>query len=267
MDLKFWSSVNGIERAKHIFATSFYVEPADNNYVLARFCYINSLREEFFWQAAQALEKYMKASLVLNGGSAKGIAHNLPKLFNELSEYLLDDHYSTLTRPDELKEEYWPSDLAGLDVHDFLYRLDRIGSPNIRYGQISHSGWSYDLFVFDQICFEFRRRTINLSLEIGEGLDVDVEGDLYKMTGEKYSEALKRFPDHPIREPAKYLDASNEGISTLADYAYSWNFADMKKARNLETAAPGSVSFKLGLVRNTFLDLFLGIVSSGKESD
>jgi hypothetical protein len=56
---------------KSVFAAQFFVVPADRNYFLARFTRINGIPEEFWWQSLQAIEKYLKAGLVLNGESVK----------------------------------------------------------------------------------------------------------------------------------------------------------------------------------------------------
>jgi hypothetical protein len=54
-----------------------FVRTADENYITARSCAVNRLYTDFFWLAVHALEKYLKAVLLLNGSSSKGCVHNM----------------------------------------------------------------------------------------------------------------------------------------------------------------------------------------------
>ena len=56
---------------KNNVVTQMFVDTADQNYLIARWAYHRGLFLDFFWNACQALEKYLKASLLLNGKSAK----------------------------------------------------------------------------------------------------------------------------------------------------------------------------------------------------
>ena len=60
-----------------VCAGSFFIAPADQNYFLARFSKFTDLGNEFWWQALQAVEKYLKAGLVLNKVSVKSFNHSL----------------------------------------------------------------------------------------------------------------------------------------------------------------------------------------------
>lgn len=53
---------------KHSIINELFIATADDNYVLARWQHLNV---DFFWLAVHALEKYLKAVLLLNGKSAK----------------------------------------------------------------------------------------------------------------------------------------------------------------------------------------------------
>ena len=49
-----------------------FVDIADDNYVAARWCFVEGLNVDYLWLGVHALEKYMKAALLLNGRSGKG---------------------------------------------------------------------------------------------------------------------------------------------------------------------------------------------------
>ena len=66
------------------------VRPADENYMTARFFLLNGIYNEFTWQAAHALEKYIKAALVLNGISIRNYSHNITKSYADLKKLASD---------------------------------------------------------------------------------------------------------------------------------------------------------------------------------
>ena len=67
-----------------------FVIPADEDYLTARLLYKSNLHRNFFWSAAQCIEKYLKALLLLNGISVKKKGHNLKKLILEVEKIYHD---------------------------------------------------------------------------------------------------------------------------------------------------------------------------------
>jgi hypothetical protein len=61
------------------FATRSFRDLADPDYIAARQCHRYELDQQFLWNSLQAIEKYLKAILLYNGSSAKGIGHDLGK--------------------------------------------------------------------------------------------------------------------------------------------------------------------------------------------
>jgi HEPN domain-containing protein len=59
------------------FATECFRNVADADYISARISYRLGLIHQFQWCALQAIEKYLKAILLYNQKSAKGLSHNL----------------------------------------------------------------------------------------------------------------------------------------------------------------------------------------------
>lgn len=60
-----------------------FVKPADDDYVAARALAIGGLHRSFFWSAAQTVEKYLKAFLLLHGVSVKDASHKLSGLLTK----------------------------------------------------------------------------------------------------------------------------------------------------------------------------------------
>lgn len=67
------------------FATRCFRNVADEDYIAARTSYRFGLVEPFLWSSLQAVEKYVKAILLYNDCSTKGINHDVEKGFNRLS--------------------------------------------------------------------------------------------------------------------------------------------------------------------------------------
>jgi HEPN domain-containing protein len=61
------------------FATRSFRDLADQDYIAARIAYRNELDQQFLWNSLQAVEKYLKAILLYNGRSSKGIKHDIVK--------------------------------------------------------------------------------------------------------------------------------------------------------------------------------------------
>ena len=59
------------------FANRSFRDVADQDYIAARLSYRAELREPFLWSSLQAFEKYLKAILLYNRVSSKGVGHNL----------------------------------------------------------------------------------------------------------------------------------------------------------------------------------------------
>jgi HEPN domain-containing protein len=63
-----------------------YVDSANEDYLSARAAYNSCLFHVFFWCAAQACEKYIKALLLLQDRSKQGYSHNLVSLFHDIRQ-------------------------------------------------------------------------------------------------------------------------------------------------------------------------------------
>jgi hypothetical protein len=130
-----------------------FVRTADENYITARWCAVNRLNTDFLWLGVHALEKYLKAMLVLNGRSSKGYGHNIVKLYAKvkpIAGQLLPDR---LQKPQRLDIDHWIERSA----KDFVAHLLRQGNAHNRYliyGYVMHR---QDLYMLDQMVFAVRR--------------------------------------------------------------------------------------------------------------
>lgn len=113
------------------------VDMSDRDYLAARACWRTRLPEQFLWCALQAVEKQLKAILVLNGRPAKGLNHRVG---------------DALTRVLEIKD-------LRIDVPEpvrkFIRYLEKHG-PN-RYLERSFYLRGSELFDLDRSFWHLRR--------------------------------------------------------------------------------------------------------------
>lgn len=137
---------------RHLIAELF-VRTADENYITARWCVVNGMYIDFFWMAAQAIEKYLKAVLLLNGRSAKGYGHNIARLYRDVKSIagaLLPDR---LVQPANLQISHWHECTA----ERFIEQLARYGNPDSRYLVFGFQAEPEHLFMLDMMVFAIRR--------------------------------------------------------------------------------------------------------------
>lgn len=240
------------DKFRLVSAKSFFVEPADHNYIHARFCRIGGLHKEFAWQCLQALEKYFKAGLVLNGVPVMGYNHSLPKL---LAKHR--DTYGALAirdpvRPGNLNESLWRQ--RSLD--DLIEWINYFGDPESRYGLRSYINDPSDLFLLDEVVFELRRRIGRLESVIGTDIYANGEDaveELELSRGMAFRQLIVAYPEFQLFRmniPAvEFSDVGNQ----LADALYSWNFRWARNAEDLTRRAPRTVSAQIGGFGNSLL--------------
>lgn len=149
---------------KHDIVKELFLKTADQTYVVARWCFLNGLYLDFYWNALHALEKYLKAVLLMNGGSAKMAAdgaaysHDLVKLFEAVGSIASNLLPSTLARPADLQMPHWRDE----SVDDFLRRLNDLGRAENRYNVFGFSQQLGDLHKLDMVVFAVRQLCVPL---------------------------------------------------------------------------------------------------------
>ncbi|OHT20063.1 hypothetical protein [Edaphosphingomonas haloaromaticamans] len=236
---------------KSVFAYKFFVVPSDLNYFLARFTNTYGISEEFWWQALQTIEKLLKAGLILNGVSVKsGYNHDIEKLWCKHKEVFGDLAVTNLRRPDKLSQKLWND----RPLESLIARVNQMGHPDSRYGLLSYANENDDLFKFDQLVFELRRRTVGLDWIVGNDFSDDGLTEFY---GQPYRDVIVQRPERQIRS-MKIPDGSLGLIGeNLEDVIYSWNFPFFRNGSDLERPAPPAVAPVIAGFGNSYLYLLL----------
>ena len=144
---------------KNEVVTHFFVNTADQDYILARMSYHGQMVNGFFWAAGQAIEKYLKASLLLNRKPSKKYNHDLVKLFKAVNQYASDLFPERLTKPPQLKTGFFNGEETPVE---FLKRIKPYTDPNSRYNIFGYCLSPGDLFYLDQFIFAARRVAFRL---------------------------------------------------------------------------------------------------------
>ena len=151
------------ERYINSIVKSFFVDTADHNYILARWSFLHHLHRDFYWNSLHCLEKYLKASLVLNGISVSNQSHAIHEMFQIFFEYSKDIIPSIIIPPFRIDKN---SDWTTETMADFISRIEKYGDPNNRYAYFSYfQNWD-NLIKLDGVVFVCRRLCVNLDKDI-----------------------------------------------------------------------------------------------------
>lgn len=135
-----------------------FVVTGDQDYLMARLLALKSLPRGFYWAAAQTVEKYLKALLLLRGqGVASYRGHNLLNLFEaatavEPSLGTADiSMHKSITAP-----ENYSKYIQQFSINELLVDLENHGAPDNRYNAIGIEYNTGHLFALDAFAHHVR---------------------------------------------------------------------------------------------------------------
>ncbi len=170
-------NLESLKQRKIRLIIELFINPADEDYVTARWCFNNGNFNHFYWSASQALEKLFKACLLIKDASAKSAGHSLTKLLTKLdtlpdtSAYL---NKKCLASPFPISQDlFWQSKL----VPDLLQHFEYYGSPDSRYGGTGIWVRPGLLFAFDELVCGLRSMI---------SADTTLDSDLYNCIRKMY---------------------------------------------------------------------------------
>ena len=242
---------NSLNHFKSVFTHQFFVRRADQNYFLARWARIHSIHTEFYWQALQAIEKYLKASLVLNGVQVKSYDHRIDKLFTKQQETLSEFALEEFKKPENLPEQLWNE---ARDPDGFVRRILISGIPDSRYGLTSYMNLPDDFFKLDQFVFHVRRLCVGLDWVAGN--DWDLEQEIAHEAGNTFRTILHKNPSYQVRGQIQVPEVpAAEAGDMLPDSLYAWNFSFFRHEKDLNRKPPVSITNRFGPGENSRLFL------------
>lgn len=156
---------------------ALFTDTADDNYIAARWCFAEALNVDFFWLGVHALEKYMKAVLLLNGlsgkeykdakGKTRSYGHNIEVLYQHVVAIAQDLLPTTLVKPSDFQFVHWHNETP----KQFIERLHAYGNADNRYQIFGYAQLEGDLTKLDMLIFAIRRlcRPLDAYLPTGNG--------------------------------------------------------------------------------------------------
>jgi hypothetical protein len=160
--------VTELDVYKNSITKRLFIDTADDNYIVARWCYFHALNVDFSWLAVHCLEKYMKAVLLLNGHSSIGFRdanghwkpylHDIVALYDQVNKFASDLLPTMLVKPSVVDSTMWRPE----SVDEYLKRLYRDGNANNRYQLFGFAHHSGEVFKLDAMVFNIRRVCVKL---------------------------------------------------------------------------------------------------------
>ena len=173
-----------IDAQKKRIVQELFISTADDNYITARWCFIEGLKVDYFWLAVHALEKYMKAMLLLNGKSSRDFGHDIVKLYKCVESLASELLPNSLKQPDALVIDHkWLDE----SPEEFSQRLYENGNADNRYQIFGFLQHYDDLFKLDLMIFALR------------GLCVPLDGYCLRSARTKLT-----YRDVLIKQPEKW---------------------------------------------------------------
>jgi hypothetical protein len=152
-----------VPQRKHDIILKLFVQPADEDYLVARWSYRMGVFLPYYWAAAQAVEKYLKASLLASGLSSKGFGHDLVRLFDDVANLDTKGFIpKTIAMPDTTGsgKDAWDTH----DTRSFIHYLAGYGDPDNRYGIVGRRVVGPDIHVLDAVCLGLRSMVRNFGI-------------------------------------------------------------------------------------------------------
>ncbi len=176
------------------FATRSFRDIADGDYIVARQAFRQNLAQQALWSSLQAIEKYLKAILLYNRVSSKGLGHNIVEPLGRVrSEVKFDVQLTTV-------------------AEKFIQYLDDYGK--YRYYENSYYTLGREMVLLDHTVWWLRRycRVLDYTIRDLQGNEknlLDVELRMIAASEKKpfqhfrimggYLEEIIKKPGHPAR--------------------------------------------------------------------
>ncbi|WP_341714344.1 HEPN domain-containing protein [Limnobacter sp.] len=136
-----------------------FVITADQDYLTARLLAQSGLYRAFYWAAAQTVEKYLKAFLLLRGKPVKSGSHGLIALYTTACALDATLMSVDISPHDETGiPDYALKHVTVFSIKEFLRDIDKFGRPDNRYNSFGVDFNSGHLFALDHFVYAFRAK-------------------------------------------------------------------------------------------------------------
>jgi HEPN domain-containing protein len=141
------------------FIKESFIRAADHNYLLGRHGLRHGLVTDGMWLVAHAVEKYLKATLLLNGRGVKTHSHDIASLFDEALQIAGDYIPGNFMRIRGGVFVEWTKQIT---IREYISRLNSLGAPENRYQLLGYNFTTGDVLLTDQLIYWLRRTSRTL---------------------------------------------------------------------------------------------------------
>lgn len=205
-----------------------FVGSADEDYAVARAAAKRSLHYQFAWSSQQAVEKLLKATMLMNGHPVTTVHSGLVANYNICLDFCDDLLPLVLCPPKQFARWKGFGSPFFEPAEAYLKRVETAGDPNNRYRTFSLNSSFLDLHKLDQLVFFLRRVAIPL----------DVELKMSKSSARMYlrENRLEQLTDLMVGKPR------NQSFDLLeADLQWNnWSFFPEVAEENQDTVPSGA---------------------------
>ena len=144
-----------------------FVVPGDQDYLMSRLLAQKGLQRGFYWSAAQTIEKYLKAFLLMNGEGVKEFKkHSIKELFEtavKIDTSLLDLDISPHSSIQV--EDGFSRSLKKFSIQNFIGELEKHGNADNRYNAFGVEYNTGHLCALDSLSFQLRGKIGAIPIE------------------------------------------------------------------------------------------------------
>ncbi|MEL0628948.1 HEPN domain-containing protein [Psychromonas aquatilis] len=240
--------LNGVKGAieVHIIDVIYqtFICTADQDYVTSRLLALYGKDRDFFWSAAQCLEKYFKAILVSRGINVPD-THNISALFDRVKKQIPTfNSFEFDIDMESLVGEDYVKCMELFNIQKFINLINEQGTPHQRYNM---SGYSFNIsLVFHLDCFVAFTRQILASKAISESFVNSIHSHLLNVLFIQNAYFNNRKLDTcniTIKEFPKFSNVTNtkldylvrhKGTDQNCNYAFDWLDKKVKLPNSLK---------------------------------
>ncbi|MDI1308456.1 MAG: hypothetical protein PSV17_03365 [Methylotenera sp.] len=216
-----------------------FVVPGDQDYLMSRLLAQKGLHRGFYWAAAQATEKYLKAFLLMNGVSVKNFKLHPIKALYEAAEKVDPTFANFDISPHQgIQVEASVSEhLKKFTIIEFLEDLETHGSADNRYNTFGVDYNTGHLFAMDSLTFHVRGKIgVPAINDSSKKLDLDLQATFEKINpwfqttlGQSiYKLPTVEFPIHDSVTVTKFEILLKNKNNPANSFALRWLRAKMK---------------------------------------
>ena len=239
-----------------------FFAPADETYLLARFSVLAGLHDSFAWLANHAIEKYLKAAILVRGGSIKDkkgkiIAHDTIGLYQLAVKTDDGIKFPEFFYPDDFPITHrWPESLEST-----LQRFNSDGDSHSRYGIRGYRIFHDDLLKLDRMVFHIRTRCRGKRL-VSER---DVAGTVEDSIETLHLETFWSIDSGGVLERALNASGRSADLTSFARVANVAFLGETAPGRAAPRSAAGVGAFPDDIFPTAEADADIGIVRAVEE--